>query len=264
MGHHSLINQGVLNLTAIRADDANRSVVGYQLKTVYSGLGSTGVPWKSKVASLATVSPNFTHIVWYDHSVWARQVGAGAGGGATEDSGGGDTLYSRCCKACTEHVGPKTCKAWTADPIRGTCALVSSTGTAYPSAYAVSGYPVRSDPAAYCKAEILGNRFPMQDPTMAHDVSCGSIAPAGSGGGGGGGGAGKFPRAWRDANRKHRGTAWLFFPSRPTAGAAGSPQEPVLDGLWTPGGADKQLALLISCLGGCVWTSVMSVVWPCL
>ena len=111
----------------------------------------------------------------------------------------------------------------------------------------VSGYPVGSDPAAFCKAKILGNRYPMQDPTMAHGVECAQLLPSG----------GKFPKGsssrrpgchfaappsspllkhllkegeggcsrmaelsptalgWRDTKRKHRGAAWMFFPSRP-------------------------------------------------
>jgi hypothetical protein len=57
----------------------------------------------------------------------------------------------------------------------------------------------RSDAAAFCKARILGNLFPVQDPDMAHGVGCAQLPPAVQGG--------DFPQAWRDTARHHRGTA---------------------------------------------------------
>jgi hypothetical protein len=35
---------------------------------------------------------------------------------------------------------------------------------AYPSAFVHSGYPLRADPASYCKARILNNAYAQQDP----------------------------------------------------------------------------------------------------
>eukprot|EP01052_Picozoa_sp_SAG31_P005740 SAG31_NODE_257_length_18942_cov_6.099135_10_plen_392_part_00 len=191
---------GTLNLTAIRTNgERNGTILGYQLKIYFSGF-SDGTRWISKAAVIGTVNANFTQILWYDHSVWARVA---------------PDQYDICCARCTQ---TPACNAWTINPLRQTCALVSTATTAYPSAFTVSGYPLRSDPAAFCKAKILGNRYAMQDATMAKNIECGSVAPGSTNA--------KFPKPWRDTNRKHRGTAWLFFPSR----AAGPKFR--LDGLW--------------------------------
>ena len=66
----------------------------------------------------------------------------------------------------------------------------------------VSGYPVGSDPAAFCKAKILGNRYPMQDPTMAHGVECAQLLPSG----------GKFPKG---SSSRRPGCHFAAPPSSP-------------------------------------------------
>ena len=89
-------------------------------------------------------------------------------------------------------------QAWTLDPARATCTLVAHSNNAYPSAFVNSGYPLRADPASFCKAKILGNAFAQQDSDMPAGVECAVLEPSTDDGGG----AKTFPRSWRDANHR--------------------------------------------------------------
>jgi hypothetical protein len=71
---------------------------------------------------------------------------------------------------------------------------------------------------------------------MAHGVECASLVPAVDGSGG-------FPRAWRDTNHRHRGTAWLFFPSHMRGGGGGGGA--ILDGLWGDGDGDAFTIVMV-------------------
>ena len=136
-----------------------------------------------------------------------------------------------CCDACTNHTG---CRAWTVSVDDGFCDLVSSAGTAYPSLYGVSGYPLKSDPASYCAHDWDGmdGTKSWMDPDMGGggEIECASIPPNQVGNA-----VADFPRKWRDdsgGRKGDRGTAWFFFPT-PAHGAGRN-----LTGQWTSTGSD--------------------------
>ena len=226
---------GWLNLTA----QAPNGTGGYRVSVVFEGM---------KVANQGNLNDNFTTLSWFDHSVWTRK---------------NPNQEADCCKACTDHKPEGSCKAWTLDVQAGTCSLVGSSSNAYPSAFAISGYPLKADPAAWCKQRFLeggggaGNApHAYQDPDMAPGISCAVAMP---------GMDGKsaplsshfldcfahlclifadtpsssisFPRAWRDTERHHRGSAWLFFPGQED----GPDWLGHLDGLWTTGKGDSYM-----------------------
>ena len=125
-----------------------------------------------------------------------------------------------CCALCTQaNANATLCRAWTlsgGNSGEATCTLVRSSNTAYPNASAVSGYPLKADPASYC-TQLHAHTFSkggVYDRTMKPDVACRSLAPSPYNT------TGAFPRGWWDRGqpsfnssvRRHRGTAYLFFP----------------------------------------------------
>ena len=201
---------GSLNLTAQPPNGTG----GYRVSVVFEGM---------KIANQGILNENFTTLSWFDHSVWTRK---------------NPNQEADCCKACTEHKPVGSCKAWTLNVEAGTCSLVGSSSNAYPSAFAISGYPLKSDPGAWCKQRFLEggegdpNAHAYQDPTMAPGIECAVAMPGiddtpSS--------SVSFPRAWRDTERHHRGSAWLFFPSEED----GPDWLGHLDGLWTSGKGDS-------------------------
>ena len=187
---------GFLNTTAL----PNQG--GYRVEVVFQGM---------KVANSGTFNMNFTTLSWFDHSVWGRK---------------NVRQEQDCCAHCEKHPG---CKAWTLEPQRGTCSLVGSSDNAYPSAYTISGYPLKSDPSSYCKQKFLENQVAYQDPTMGAGVECAVAVPQN---GDTPSSSVNFPRPWRDTEKHHRGSAWLFFPSQDHSWKGR------LDGLWTTGAGD--------------------------
>lgn len=190
---------GLLNLTALPPNGTG----GYHAAVLFQGMS---------VANQGIFNENFTTLNWFDHSVWQRK---------------NVNQESDCCAACTNHP---ECRAWTLDVQGGTCSLVASSSNAYPSASAISGYPLKADPAAWCKQRFLdgsgGGGVAYQDPDMADGVECAVAVPQD---GDTPSSTINFPRSWRDTERHHRGSAWLFFPSQEHS------WQGHLDGIWTSG-----------------------------
>jgi hypothetical protein len=190
---------GLLNLTALPPNGTG----GYHAAVLFQGMS---------VANQGIFNENFTTLNWFDHSVWQRK---------------NVNQESDCCAACTNHP---ECRAWTLDVQAGTCSLVASSSNAYPSASAISGYPLKADPAAWCKQRFLdgsgGGGVAYQDPDMADGVECAVAVPQD---GDTPSSTINFPRSWRDTERHHRGSAWLFFPSQEHS------WQGHLDGIWTSG-----------------------------
>ena len=147
-----------------------------------------------------------------------------------------------CCDKCVAYG--EQCKGWVVEPAAGSCSLVGTTATAYPSLVAIAGYPLHSDAASYCISMFSGEGAPGQpwaDEQLAQGTTCGSIQPlaitsaaqnrsrsqqhllrvptsaAGP------------TRRWSDSHGNVRGAAWLFYPGHASVRAL--PQN--LTDLWT-------------------------------
>lgn len=166
-----------------------------------------------------------------------------------------------CCDKCLAYG--EQCKGWVVHPAAGSCSLVSTTTTAYPSLVAIAGYPVQSDAASYCTSVFSGEGDPGQpwaDEQLAQGTTCGSIQPQlltpptllvdtvstkaePTGAARNRTHGHKYgerhsrpdspvapTRSWRDSHGNTRGTAWLFYPQQ-NAPVRALPQN--LTDLWT-------------------------------
>ena len=205
---------------------------------------------------------NFSAMKWHDRTTWIRK---------------NEASFDTCCAACVNATG---CRAWTivydGSSGQATCHLASSTATAYPNTKAISGYPLKADPASYCEQLWLsGHGKIWMDEEISNGIACANApshfpnAAAGSralaadsrtaavNADDDGDASDKekttkaeeeqksgFPPSWRDKDGKQRGASWLFFPEAPPAP---SPQPPHghqdrpdhISGEWTGTGLDR-------------------------
>eukprot|EP01043_Picozoa_sp_COSAG02_P022596 COSAG02_NODE_1179_length_14040_cov_8.036439_5_plen_782_part_00 len=129
-----------------------------------------------------------------------------------------------CCTRC--RLYGKKCKGWVVQPAAGSCSLVSTTTTAYPSLVSIAGYPMHSDAASYCTSMFTegGEGGPWADEHLAQGTTCGSIQARSSPSIAAG-----PTRGWSDSHGNMRGAAWLFYPGGEKVRAL--PQN--LTDLWT-------------------------------
>ena len=169
---------------------------------------------------LGRLDPDFLSLWWQldsgmTNALWSRQSGTDA---------------TDCCTACTHHA---ECLAWTLDQRQHECLLASSTSTAYPSTELSGGYPISSDPAAYCEEKFIADPAlgAWQDNDLPRGIALAALPPHGNGSN-----VSDFPRWWQSrtpAGDWHgggaRGTAWFFFPN----GEDGPGARKLLDGFWS-------------------------------
>lgn len=161
----------------------------------------------------------YKHIDWYGGGRWARI---------------NPNQLGDCCAHCVTYgTGKeKKCKGWMVDPSAGTCSLVGTVTTAYPSLATIAGYTLQSDPASYCTSLFGGGGqgSSWADETLAKNTSCGSMQATSMPPSRYNESAHPFPRQWADSTSTNgRGTAWFFYPGQPPQRAL--PQN--LTDLWT-------------------------------